>query len=85
MDIVAARSLQTRLEQQKHWQQADAVREGRQLPVDPDGDQLEALGEGVRFYSGQQAAKERVCKRLVDGRWRRVEIGEAGASAERGG
>jgi hypothetical protein len=71
-------SLKRRIEQQEHWRQADAVRDGRQLPVDPDSDALEEIGDGFRLYSVRQAADgvRRVCKRLVDGKWQRVEIEE---------
>ena len=51
-----AEALKFRLEQQMHWQQATAVRAGRQPPVDPDGAELVGIGEGVRVY---RAAKSR--------------------------
>ena len=79
MDAAGAQSLKKRLEQQEHWRQADAVREGRQLPVDPDGDEVEALGDGFRLYavSGPDAeTHQRVAKRLVDGKWQRVTVDE---------
>ncbi len=84
MDAAGAQSLKKRLEQQQHWQQAEAVREGRQLPVDPDGDEVEALGEGIRVYSlrGPNAEPQRVYKRLVDGKWQRVPIDEPGEQLE---
>ena len=77
-------SLKRRIEQQAHWQQADAVRDGRQLPVDPDSDALEEIGDGFRLYSVRQAADgvRRVCKRLVDGRWQRVELPEPAGHQE---
>jgi hypothetical protein len=72
VDPAGAQSLRKRLEQQAHWQQAEAVRDGRQLPTDPDGDYLEELGDGIRIYSSGNRGSDfrRVCKRLVDGRWR---------------
>src|SRR4051794_21889632 len=82
VDASGAKILKRRLEQQEHWQQADAVREGRQLPVDPDSDALEELGDGIRVYSVQHSAAEevgRICKRLIDGRWQRVESPEPAA------
>ncbi|MGZ4289440.1 MAG: hypothetical protein ACXVQZ_02320 [Gaiellaceae bacterium] len=36
-----AEALSFRLEQQMQWQEATAVRAGRQPPVDPDGAELE--------------------------------------------
>ena len=79
MDTLGAMSLRKRLEQQAHWERADAVRDGRQLPIDPDGDDLEELGDGYRLYWVSHAGTEprRVCKRLVEGRWQRVEHDEA--------
>ena len=78
VDVAGAKSLKKRLEQQEHWRQADAVRDGRQLPIDPDGDELEEIGDGIRLYSLRRTATEirRVCKRLVDGRWQHVAIDE---------
>jgi hypothetical protein len=77
-------SLRRRLEQQAHWEQADAVREGRQLPIDPDGGDLEELGDGYRLYRVNRVGTEprRVCKRLVDGRWQRVEVDVPGEHDE---
>ncbi len=71
-------SLKRRLEQQAHWRQADAVRDGRQLPVDPDGDELEEIGDGIRLYSVRRATTEarRMCKRLVDGKWQHEIVAE---------
>jgi hypothetical protein len=79
MDVAGAMSLQKRLEQQEHWRQADAVREGRQLPVDPDGDELAELGDGIRVYSVRRTANEihQMCKRLIDGRWQHGTIDES--------
>jgi len=80
MDVAGAQELQKRLEQQAHWLQAEAVREGRQPRTDPDVLELEELGTGVRFYrreperasfDGSRAgATLRVAKRLVGGYWK---------------
>ena len=87
MDAFGAKSLKKRLEQQEHWRQAEAVRDGRQLPVDPDGDELEEFGEGFRVYAGRETAAEtpRVYKRLVDGRWRHVAVDEPAGQAGQAG
>jgi uncharacterized caspase-like protein len=75
-----AQTLRARLEQQEHWRQAEAVRNGGQPAVDPDAWELEELGEGVRLYATREQHRrvvngqdelvvERFTKRLVDGRW----------------
>ena len=70
MDAAGAESLRKRLEQQQNWRQAQAVRDGRQPPVDPDLESFEELRDGVRLYSPRyDASAHRVCKRLVDGMW----------------
>jgi hypothetical protein len=79
MDAVGAAELRKRLEEQAHWRQAEAVRDGRQSAADPDSLELEEVGEGVRFYGraeertlveGRRAlVTQRACKRLVDGWW----------------
>ena len=89
MDVAGAQELQKRLEQQAHWRQAEAVREGRQPRTDPDVLELEELGTGVRFYrrepertsfDGSRAgATLRVAKRLVGGYWK-TEIESDGRS-----
>ena len=62
MDASGARELQRRIEQCQQWQQAAAVREGRQAAHDPDQHRLTDIGDGVRFY-------DTFAKRLVDGWW----------------
>ncbi len=71
MDIAGAQELRKRIEQQQHWRQADAVRDGRQPPVDPDHEQLEHLGEDIRVYAPRLMHGDYVyaCKRLVNGVW----------------
>jgi hypothetical protein len=86
MDAQGARALTRRIEQQQHWRQAPAVRDGRQPPVDPDGAELEELSETTRLYGREVRAEtvdgrralvtRRMQKRLVDGWWRTEEVVE---------
>ena len=79
MDANGARELTKRLEAQAHWRQATAVQTGEQPTSDPDAQDLDELGEGVRRYGietqrttveGRAAVvTHRLCKRLRDGRW----------------
>ncbi len=79
MDANGARELTKRLEAQAHWRQATAVQTGEQRTWDPDAQDLDELGEGVRRYGietqrttveGRPAlVTHRLCKRLRDGRW----------------
>ena len=79
MDANGARELSKRLEAQEHWRQAPAVLCGEQPAADPDAQDLEELGDGIRLYrretqpstinSSFSAVTQRLCKRLVDGRW----------------
>jgi hypothetical protein len=79
MDANGARELSKRLESQQHWQQADAVARGEQPASDPDAQDLEQLGDGVRLYGVEThhtvveglpaVVTHRLCKRLRDGRW----------------
>jgi hypothetical protein len=79
MDSSGARELRKRLEAQEHWRQAEAVRCGEQPAADPDVQELEELGDGLRIYGRetQQTTLEgkpaivtqRLCKRLTEGRW----------------
>jgi len=71
LDAVGAQELQKRLDAHAHWQQADAVQDGRQHPVDPDAHDLVEIRDDVRFYK-----RDGLTKRLVDGQWERVELGE---------
>ena len=67
MSVSAFEALQLRLEQQRHWELAIAVRDGHQPSVDPDLSRLIELGSGQRVYSG---VSEPFVKRLVAGAWR---------------
>jgi N-acetyl-anhydromuramyl-L-alanine amidase AmpD len=79
MDANGARELTKRLEAQAHWRQATAVQTGEQPTSDPDGHDLDELGEGIRRYGietqrttveGRPAlVTHRLCKRLREGRW----------------
>jgi len=79
MDANGARELSKRLDAQAHWRQATAVQTGEQPASDPDAQELEELGDGVRTYGietqrtiveGRQAlVTHRLCKRLREGRW----------------
>ncbi len=67
MDAVGAQHLQRSIEQQRHWRQATAVREGRQPVRDPDVSELvEFDGEPRRYRSRDGREFE---KRLLDGCW----------------
>ena len=69
MDVEGARRLKARIDERQleHWQQARAVREGRQDAVDPDGEHLVRCRDDVREYEPRPG--QRYKKRLVDGRW----------------
>ena len=84
MDATGAEALGRRMAQQAHWQQADAVRDGRQPGVDPDGDSLSQFREGVRLYSFPGLGERLVYKHLVDGVWRTGGLVESSKSAAEG-
>ena len=71
MDAAGAERLRWRIEQQQHWQLADAVLDGRQPRVDPDSDDLVSVGDGIRIYSERHTRDGiiHLCKRLEDGIW----------------
>jgi len=79
MDVAGARALTDRIEQQQHWEQAEAVRDGRQPACDPDADELTSLRDGIRVYGTRRTTTyaggvsrlvtQVFCKRLVDGWW----------------
>jgi hypothetical protein len=79
MDANGARELSKRLVAQEHWRQATAVQNGQQPAADPDAQDLEELGDGIRLYGREtqfsrangrdSPVTHRLCKRLVDGRW----------------
>ena len=78
MDVVGARTLKARIEarQLRHWQQAHAVREGMQEPLDPDAEYLVRCRDNVREYEPDPG--RRFAKQLIDGRW---ELAPAGPTA----
>ena len=78
-----AHLLQARIEQQEHWRRAGAVQRGEQAATDPDGTDLEDIGDGVRRYNVREEHRQvvdgapalviqRMTKRLVDDRWETV-------------
>ncbi len=81
MDAAGAGELQKRIEEHQHWRQAEAVRDGRQPAADPDAQELEEIGDGLRLYGWEQQRAPvdggaaivslRLVKRLVDGHWER--------------
>jgi len=86
MDAIGAEELRKRLEQQRHWQQAAAVREGRQPATDPDSPELEEIVDGVRYYGREEQRMTvdgrpalvtvRMTKTIVDGEWMRSFVPE---------
>ena len=86
MDAAGAEELRKRLEEQAHWAQAEAVKDGRQPASDPDAQELEEIGDGIRYYErGEQRTTVdgraavvvvRMVKQLVDGEWQRSAIQE---------
>jgi hypothetical protein len=79
MDANGARELSKRLEAQLHWRQAAAVQQGEQPAADPDASDLVEMADDIRryrrepdgtpAYGTKSSAAERLCKRLVNGRW----------------
>jgi hypothetical protein len=59
-------ALQLRLEQQRHWELALSVQDGRQSSLDPDQHRLTELRRGERVYDGLSGP---FYKRLVAGAW----------------
>jgi hypothetical protein len=80
MDIEGARILSERIAQQQHWEQADAVQQGRAPAIDPDAHRLTQIRGVLRIYdaetrvtnvNGRRSLVTRIyCKRLVEGEWR---------------
>jgi hypothetical protein len=67
MDVSGARHLRQAIEQQQHWNRAEAVRDGRQSRRDPNAAQLIELDGAIRRY---RAADGRVFeKHLRNGLW----------------
>jgi hypothetical protein len=71
LDAVGAKELQRRFDAHAQWQEAEAVRDGRQPSADPDAHDLVEIGDGVRLYRA-----DRLIKKLIDGRWERIELDE---------
>jgi hypothetical protein len=71
VDPFGAASLSWRIEQHTHWQQAKAVRDGRQPATDPERDDVEAIADGIRLYTTRTVGGESIqpCKRLIEGVW----------------
>jgi hypothetical protein len=69
MDVAGARTLKAKIDarQLRHWQQARAVRDGRQDAADPDAEYLVGCSDTVREYEPRPG--QRYAKRLIDGRW----------------
>ena len=69
MDAAGARTLKAKIDQRqlRHWQQARAVREGRQDIADPDAEHLVRCRDDMREYEPRPGS--RYVKQLVDGRW----------------
>ena len=86
MDAAGAEELRKRLEEQRHWQQAEAVRDGRQSATDPDSFELEELVDDVRYYGREEQRMTvddrpalvtvRMTKKIVDGMWVRSYVPE---------
>jgi len=85
VDAEGAEALRRRIEQQTHWRQAEAVRDGRQPAVDPDSDELAGVHDGIRLYTPRTTHGEVVhpCKRLVDGVWVSETLAQHEAEARR--
>ena len=87
MDAAGAEELRKRIEEQRHWEQAEAVRDGRQSATDPDSFELEELVDGVRYYGREEQVTVvdgrrslvtyRLTKALVDGWWQRSNVLES--------
>jgi hypothetical protein len=80
MNARGGQLLAFRIAEQEHWRMAEAVREGKQPPRDPDGAALVEIGERVRRYRSDAVqtqggvGSEDVEKRLVDGWWETVHV-----------
>jgi len=60
-------ALQVRLEQQRQWERAAAVRDGKQPAIDPDSHRLIELRSSERVYRADVGT---YIKRLAGGWWR---------------
>jgi hypothetical protein len=78
MDAAGAAALQARLDQQRHWQLARAVQEGRQQRADPDMHALLEFRGDERLYHDEHDGP--FVKRLIDGAWARFVTAQDGLS-----
>jgi hypothetical protein len=79
IERTGAEALNFRIAQQENWEQAEAVREGRQPRIDPDGIELQDIDEGLRIYRSHEVRgtmdrrpailSQRLVKRLANGLW----------------
>ena len=67
VDVIGAQHLLRAIEQQRHWRQAAAVRDGRQAGRDPHSAELIELGQALRRYRSRSGRVFE--KRLLDGCW----------------
>ena len=67
MDALGAQHLRRSVDQQRHWRQAAAVREGRQPLRDPDVSHLVEFDGARRRYRSRDGYVFE--KRLLDGCW----------------
>jgi hypothetical protein len=67
MDANEARRLRRTTDQQEHWAEAEAVRDGHQAARDPDASSLVELGDARRRYRASDGYV--YTKQLVNGRW----------------
>src|SRR5207247_10842257 len=79
VERVGAEALSFRFAQQANWEQAEAVRDGLQPRIDPDGSELQEIDEGLRIYRSHDVGgtidgrpaipSQRLVKRLAHGLW----------------
>jgi len=84
MDAIGARELRLRIEERQQWQQAEAVRDGRQSREDPDAHRLSRIANGLRVYDSEEAwtivdgvrvkRALTLAKKLVNGWWEVVTL-----------
>jgi hypothetical protein len=73
-----AGALSFRLAQQEHWQQAEAVRDGRQPKIDPDGIELEAFDAMLRVYRSRDVHRTLAGSRALVSEWPIKRLEESG-------
>jgi len=79
VERVGAEAVTFRVAQQTHWEQAEAVGDGRQPRIDPDGIELEEIDEGIGIYRSHEVPgtmdgrpailSQHLVKRLANGEW----------------